>query len=72
MEAVTTANPQPVAEPVDAELRRIFAEIDASQERIRLRRAETAVIRAQTQELKADSARVLSDIRATLSRVREM
>ncbi len=72
MEAITTTSAQPITDPAEAELRRIFAEIDASQERIRLRRAETAVIRAQTQELKADSARLLSDIRATLSRVQEM
>ena len=72
MEAIVADNPKPIAEQTEAELRQILAEIDASQERIRLRRAETAVLRTQVQELKADSARLMSDIRATLSRVQQM
>ena len=55
-----------------SELEQIRLEIEASQNRIKRNRAEVALLRRESQLLKAESAQWMAKIRSTLDGIREI
>lgn len=71
MEAVLS-NPSLSDAVQKAELEQIWAEMDASQNRIKRNRAEAALLRRDAQQLKGESAQLLAHIRSTITNIREI